>query len=662
MNDSLQPVLTLNDLEQVESVIRLSASKDLRRVIMLIRRWNEEETAFVFELQTRQYNGNDYQLCDTLAVTRDSELILSQDGGYLAHIQETDDQEQILIRAFDDIEKTVAVIPVRAAESLCWGNHTLYMFCDAVHEEEWQSVQVMSCTMERYAWWRCRKQLAAISLANPVLLPLSDKIMTDASLITISDDASIRVYLEHIAYRDAGVGLHLTLQVNEKPTTSISLPNDFITHLSICPSNKKIAWIGSRLSDNPASVSLSLEGEAEPVRQSKGVNLYDYRVFVLTLETLELTEIKVDETAGIPVGLTQGLTWLSEKRLRYVTTFGSTIRLVEYDWETHQHQSVRLLNGRSCHHHFGANGEILALGSEQGQLPYLCRFDTQSHWLCSTAVLPQRFRTTEPMMFDEGPAPESWIYWPAVMQQQQPLVVYVYGGPTPLGKEFDDKLQLLAGEGLAVLVVNPSGSSGYGAQRADQFVNDWGRTAAKEVVETLSRLLSTYSCLDANRVGLFGESYGGFLVNQILTISDRFCASAAVAGFSNIVSYWGSSVAGYQFGLSAQSGTSKDALANMIACSPVFKSDCISTPHLLIHGALDDIVPISESEQLFTALKSQQKEAYLVRFPESGHRFDDALPTYIAYRNYLVSWFKFKLLGSDENWEALVSEDVDQPI
>lgn len=662
MNDSHFGPLSLNNLELVEDVIRFSASKNLQRVALLIRRWNEEETAFVFELQTRQYNGIEYPLCQSLPVTRDSEITLSQDGNYIAYLQEREEQEQLTIRPFEAIETTILSIPVRSAESLCWNHHTLYLFCDAIPEDEWQSVQVMARTMERYAWWRCRKQIAAISLSQATLNPLSDRIMMDASLITVSNDGSMCAYLEHVGYRDAGVGLQLVLQNDESTLDAIPLPNDFITHLAICPSNKHIAWIGSRLSQKPVSRSLSWESASQGVRQSKGINLYDSRVFVLTLETLELIEIEVDETAGIPVGQTQGLTWLSEERLRYVTTHGSTTRLVDYDREARHAQPIRLLEGRSRHHYFGENGDVLMMGSDQGQPHRLYRFNAQDQSLHPTTVLPPAFHAVTPKVLGQGTASESWIYWPTVVQTLQPLVVYVYGGPTPLGQEFDDKLQVLVGEGLAVLVVNPSGSSGYGAQRADAFVNDWGKTAAREVVDTLSAVLATYPCLDADRVGLFGESYGGFLVNQILTFSDRFCAAASVAGFSNIVGYWGSSVAGYQFGLSAQMGSGQEALANMMACSPVFQSTAITTPHLLMHGALDDIVPISESEQLFTALKSQRKEAYLVRFPDSGHRFDDALPTYIAYRNYLVSWFRLKLLGCPENWQALTSEDVDQPI
>lgn len=130
-----------------------------------------------------------------------------------------------------------------------------------------------------------------------------------------------------------------------------------------------------------------------------------------------------------------------------------------------------------------------------------------------------------------------------------PLVVYYYGGCTPTSRllEFFYPLQVLAGQGYGVLVLNPSGTIGFGQEFASRHVRAWGKRTADDIIEGVREFCRENTWIDSTKIGCMGASYGGFMTQYLLTQTDLFAAAISHAGISNIASYWGGGYWGYSY-------------------------------------------------------------------------------------------------------------------
>ena len=213
----------------------------------------------------------------------------------------------------------------------------------------------------------------------------------------------------------------------------------------------------------------------------------------------------------------------------------------------------------------------------------------------------------------------------------------IHGGPHgQQGPGFNQKAQVYAAQGLASLMVNYRGSTGYGQKLADAIFQDQNGGEAKDVLAGIDAALAKYPWLDASRLGVEGGSYGGQLTNWLITQTDRFKAAIPAAGISNLVSF--NYMAYYHDYLAVEFGafphepfepknatlwpkptrprTIMDALWER---SPLRYVSRVKTPTMFLHGENDNDVPIAEAEQFFIALKDVGVETVLVRYPREGH-------------------------------------------
>jgi dipeptidyl aminopeptidase/acylaminoacyl peptidase len=149
-----------------------------------------------------------------------------------------------------------------------------------------------------------------------------------------------------------------------------------------------------------------------------------------------------------------------------------------------------------------------------------------------------------------------------------------------------------------------------------------------------------------------GQSDGGFAVLGLLTQTNRFRSAIASAGFSNLVSLYGTFYGQHRYGDGGhpQSGAVLRMLqlekgyggmggapwsfpSRYRESSAILQADKVMTPLMLVHGDLD-FVPIQQSEEFFTALYRQDKRAVFVRYQGEWHT--------IANRpNVLDLWQRF---------------------
>ncbi len=264
-------------------------------------------------------------------------------------------------------------------------------------------------------------------------------------------------------------------------------------------------------------------------------------------------------------------------------------------------------------------------------------------------ILPEPERVQVPI--DEGIVMDGWLLHPPGFDpaREYPLILDIHGGPHgQYGSSFMHAFHRYAAEGYVVAYFNPRGSTGYGQAFTSRLTGDWGRVDVHDVLAGLDYVLQR-PYLNPERVGVTGGSYGGYLVNFLLGITDRF--KVAVTERSNLsrISAYGTSdmiwrALDWEF-----KGPFWEHRDFYWERSPIANVQHITTPLLIIHSENDHRCTISEAEQLFTVLRRLRREVVFVRFPNESHGLSrSGKPGHRRERlERIVGWFQ-KYLSSEQ--------------
>jgi dipeptidyl aminopeptidase/acylaminoacyl peptidase len=222
---------------------------------------------------------------------------------------------------------------------------------------------------------------------------------------------------------------------------------------------------------------------------------------------------------------------------------------------------------------------------------------------------------------------DAWLLRPAglVDDASCPLLINVHGGPfTQYGNRFFDEVQMQARAGYAVLWCNPRGSSGreedFGRAICGPALGGtgWGSVDYDDVMTVLDAALDRFGFLDAERLGILGGSYGGYLTSWAVTHTDRFRAACSERAVNNLLSLeWGSDAAGAFRTIFGASHLDDPDL--YLRHSPIrYVREC-ATPLLIMHSEGDLRCPVEQADQLFVALRLLEREVEMVRFPGESH-------------------------------------------
>lgn len=214
-----------------------------------------------------------------------------------------------------------------------------------------------------------------------------------------------------------------------------------------------------------------------------------------------------------------------------------------------------------------------------------------------------------------------WLIKPYGYQEGEkyPLVVNIHGGPHAMyANTFVHEMQLLAARGFGVLYVNPRGSHGYSQEFVDAVRNDYGGGDYEDIMNSVNQIVEANDWIDADRLGVTGGSYGGFMTNWIVGHSNLFKAAVTQRSISNWISFFGVSDIGYYFS-DWQIGADMTDVDKLWQHSPLKYAKNVETPLLILHSENDYRCPIEQSEQLYVTLKSMGIETEFVRFPEADH-------------------------------------------
>ena len=215
----------------------------------------------------------------------------------------------------------------------------------------------------------------------------------------------------------------------------------------------------------------------------------------------------------------------------------------------------------------------------------------------------------------------------------------------------------LATAGYAVLAVNPRGSSSYGLAFMKAVLRDWGGEDYLDILAAVDEVCSR-PYIDADRLGVTGYSYGGFMSAWIIGHENRFKAAVVGAPCINLSSLYGTSDIGVSFGDVQWGGTRADAVEAFLERSPLTYAPNVETPVLLLHGEDDFRCPISQSEEYFVTLRRLGKEVEMVRFPGSPHSFLRAGHPRLReeYLQRMLAWFD-RYVGAHEPAATHASHD-----
>ena len=242
--------------------------------------------------------------------------------------------------------------------------------------------------------------------------------------------------------------------------------------------------------------------------------------------------------------------------------------------------------------------------------------------------------------------------------KQYPMLVYYYGGCSPVGRLLDSyyNFQEWAAMGYVVYLIQPSGCSGFGQEFASRHVNAYGDYTADDIIQGTKQFCKEHPFVKADKVGCMGASYGGFMTMYLQTVTDIFAAAMSHAGISNPASYWGFGYWGYTY--STTSAAHSYPWNNMELYSghaPLFNADKVHTPILFMHGGADTNVPINESIQMFTALKLLGRECAFITVEGENHHILNYNKR-IRWHDSIMAWFARWLQDDPTWWNSMYPE------
>lgn len=205
-----------------------------------------------------------------------------------------------------------------------------------------------------------------------------------------------------------------------------------------------------------------------------------------------------------------------------------------------------------------------------------------------------------------------------------PVLLLIHGGPQ--GAWLDSwstrwNYQMFAAGGYGLVIINPTGSTGYGQTLTDAISKDWGGKVYIDLMNGLSAALKANPWMDSTRMAAAGGSYGGYMVNWIAGHTTRFKALVSHAGPFNLENMYGATeelwFPEWEYGGPFWNA---NAMATQYRkFSPHLYAQRFKTPTLVIHGELDYRVPYTEGLSMFTALRRQGVDARLLLYPDEGH-------------------------------------------
>jgi dipeptidyl aminopeptidase/acylaminoacyl peptidase len=203
-----------------------------------------------------------------------------------------------------------------------------------------------------------------------------------------------------------------------------------------------------------------------------------------------------------------------------------------------------------------------------------------------------------------------------------PVILAIHGGPESQERpDYDGMYQYLLNRGIGILAPNIRGSTGYGKSYQRLIHRDWGGGDLKDF-EAAVTYLRDLDWVDADRVGVYGRSYGGFAtLSCISRLPDYWAAAVDVVGPSNLVTFAKAVPPTWRRLMAAWVGDPETEAEFLMERSPVTYADAITAPLFVIQGANDPRVVKTESDQIVERLRARGVDVRYDVYEDEGHGF-----------------------------------------
>ncbi|MDE2973359.1 MAG: S9 family peptidase [Gemmatimonadota bacterium] len=242
----------------------------------------------------------------------------------------------------------------------------------------------------------------------------------------------------------------------------------------------------------------------------------------------------------------------------------------------------------------------------------------------------------------DGRSVHGWIVKPPDFDpgRRYPFILEIHGGPiSNYGDRFSAEIQLMAAAGYVVLYANPRGSTSYGEEFGDLLYRNYPGEDYDDLMSGVDAVIER-GYVDENNLFVTGGSAGGIMTAWIVGKTDRFRAAAAQKPVVNWISKTLTADNWYGYYHSRYEGLPWENPEPYWKFSPISLAGKVTTPTLFITGEEDLRTPLSESYQMYHALKMRGIDTAVIRLPGAWHDMSRRPSQLVAKVANVLAWFE----------------------
>lgn len=504
---------------------------------------------------------------------------------------------------------------------------------------------------DRQPGWRSRSYLAKFDLASGVLQPLTfgyhnvylNDISADSRYLLIGKSE------ERLTKRPTTLNSYYRLNLNDMSIETLIEKGEFLNSAQFSPDGKSIL-----VSASPEAFN----GIGKNVEEGQTPSMIDTQLYLMTLSDKKVRPLTRDFNPNV-----QSVEWSKvDGNIYFTAEDKDCVHLFQFNPKSGKFTLLKTPEEYIKSFSLASSAAEMAFsGQSASNADRLYKMNTKA--LKSQLVDDLSARELKDVELGECKA---WnfvnsrgdtlccrYYLPPHFDaaKKYPMIVNYYGGCSPTSRMFQSRYphHVYAAMGYVVLVVNPSGATGFGQKFSARHVDTAGEGVVEDIISSTQAFCDEHAFVNRKKIGCIGASYGGFMTQYLQTKTDLFAAAISHAGISDHTSYWGEGYWGYSYSEVSMANeypwTNKHLFVDQ---SPLYNADKIHTPLLFVHGTADNNVPVGESIQLYTALKLLGRPTAMVLVDGQDHHIID-YEKRLKWQNTIFAWFA-KWLQDDASW------------
>ena len=394
---------------------------------------------------------------------------------------------------------------------------------------------------DRQPGWRSRSYLAKFDLASGVLQPLTFGYHN----VYLSDISADSRYLligkseERLTKRPTTLNSYYRLNLNDMSVETLIEKGEFLNGAQFSPDGKSILVTGSPEAFN---------GIGKNVEEGQTPSMIDTQLYLMTLADKKVRPLTKDFNPNV-----QSVDWSKADGNIYFTAedkdcmhlFQLNPKSGKFTLLKTPEENIKSFSVASSATEMAFSGQ----SASNADRLYKMNLKAQKSQLVDdlSARLLKNIELGECKAWNfvnsRGDTLCCRYYLPPHFDasKKYPMVVNYYGGCSPTTRMFQSRYphHVYAAMGYVVLVVNPSGATGFGQKFSARHVDTAGEGVAEDIISSTQAFCDEHGFVNRKKIGCIGASYGGFMTQYLQTKTNLFAAAISHAGISDHTSYWG---------------------------------------------------------------------------------------------------------------------------